>query len=66
MKTLKRARPFLKWAGGKQGLAASLIKRFPKSFGKYYEPFLGGGSVLFTLRPKEAVVGDLNAWLLDC
>ena len=31
----------------------------------FYEPFLGGGSVLLNLRPYEAVVGDLNDWLLD-
>lgn len=65
MRTSTRARPFLKWAGGKQGLAASLTRYFPKTFARYYEPFLGGGSVLFTLRPATAVVGDLNDWLID-
>lgn len=66
MRATKRARPFLKWAGGKQGLAASLVRRFPRSFRKFYDPFLGGGSIFFALRPKTAVVGDLNAWLVDC
>lgn len=65
MKTKMRAKPFLKWAGGKQGLAETLVKFFPSSFRRLYEPFLGGGSVLFTLRPASAIVGDQNEWLLD-
>jgi len=59
------AKPFLKWAGGKQALAATLIKQFPTDFSVYYEPFAGGGSVLLTLTPKRAVIGDSNSWLLD-
>lgn len=59
------ANPILKWAGGKQGLAPSLIRYFPQQFGRYYEPFVGGGSVLFTLCPGQAIIGDLNGWLLD-
>jgi DNA adenine methylase len=59
------ARPVLKWAGGKQALAEQLIRFFPDSFSRYYEPFLGGGSVLLTLQPEKAIVGDQNHWLLD-
>lgn len=59
------ARPVLKWAGGKQGLADRLIRHFPAAFSRYYEPFVGGGSVLLTLQPRRAVIGDLNDWLLD-
>jgi len=44
---LKRveARPFLKWAGGKGQLLPELLARVPIVFGKYFEPFLGGGDV---------------------
>ncbi len=59
------AKPVLKWAGGKQGLADRLIRYFPDKFGSYYEPFVGGGSVLLTLHPETAIIGDLNDWLLD-
>jgi DNA adenine methylase len=66
MKTNGRPRPVLKWAGGKQALAPFLVERFPRRFRRYYEPFLGGGSVLLELaRTDGAVVGDLNEWLLD-
>jgi DNA adenine methylase len=59
------ADPILKWAGGKQILAPTLLRHFPRQFRRYYEPFVGGGSVLFGLCHREAVIGDLNGWLLD-
>jgi DNA adenine methylase len=61
---LFNANPILKWAGGKQILARTLGQYFPRRFGRYYEPFVGGGSVLFTVCPEQAVIGDLNGWLL--
>lgn len=60
-----QAGPFLKWAGGKQGISRRLASLFPSDFGRYYEPFVGGGSVLFTARPEKAVIGDANEWLID-
>jgi DNA adenine methylase len=59
------ASPVLKWAGGKQGIADQLVRFFPTTFDRYFEPFVGGGSVLFTLYPSRAVVSDLNGWLID-
>jgi DNA adenine methylase len=54
------ANPVLKWAGGKQGIADQLVPYFPCRFDRYFEPFVGGGSVLFTLGPSRAIVGDRN------
>jgi len=60
------ARPFLKWAGGKQQLVAELVARAPRSIETYYEPFIGGGAMFFALladpalAPKRTVLNDLN------
>lgn len=56
--------PFLKWAGGKRWLVASHAELFPKTYRRYIEPFLGGGSVYFHLQPNEALLGDKNAELI--
>ena len=60
------AQPILKWAGGKRQLITQMEKHFPKKITSYYEPFLGGGAVLFHLQPKTAVVNDYNEDLINC
>lgn len=57
--------PFVKWAGGKRQLIPAISKRLPKSFDTYYEPFVGGGAVLFATTPKKAVIGDINTILVN-
>lgn len=61
-------KPFVKWAGGKRQLLAELEKNFPKQFGTYFEPFLGGGALLFDLLAKKpnlkCSVSDLNSDLV--
>jgi len=60
-------KPFLKWAGGKRYLISEIKQRWPATFkGTYFEPFLGGGAVLFSLQPKKAVVNDINSELINC
>jgi DNA adenine methylase len=60
-------KPFVKWAGGKRQLLPIIADRLPEGWEgmTYYEPFLGGGAVLFGLRPAKAVVSDLNSELMD-
>ena len=45
--------PFVKWAGGKRTLAPLLIETFPQEFNpmknRYFEPFIGGGALMFAL-----------------
>jgi DNA adenine methylase len=59
---------FLKWPGGKRWaseLISSIVSRFLAPKGTYFEPFLGGGSVFFTLRPTRAVLSDTNSDLIQ-
>ena len=60
-----KAKPFLKWAGGKTQLVPELLKRVPKTYNKYLEPFLGGGALFFALNPKRAVLNDSNRELIE-
>jgi DNA adenine methylase len=64
--TRVEARPFLKWAGGKTFLLPELLKRAPKTFGAYFEPFLGGGALFFALKPTRAFLSDTNEDLICC
>jgi DNA adenine methylase len=58
------SRPFLKWAGGKRQLLPSLLQHAPANPGRYFEPFIGGGALFFALRPKKAVLADVNKRLI--
>ena len=60
----KLAAPVVKWVGGKRQLLDEIAPRLPKRITTYCEPFLGGGAVLFSLQPKNAIVNDLNADLM--
>ena len=61
-------KPFVKWVGGKRQLMQVLENNFPKQFGTYHEPFLGGGAVMFNLLSKEPKlpcnVSDFNSDLI--
>lgn len=41
-------KPFLKWVGGKTQIIEQVISKFPHDIKDYYEPFIGGGSVLLS------------------
>lgn len=65
----RSARPFLKWAGGKQRFLQQYASRLPRIQGRYIEPFLGGGSVFFHYnrieeRPFLSRLGDMNRALI--
>ncbi|MFP5224873.1 MAG: DNA adenine methylase [Actinomycetota bacterium] len=59
------ARPFLRWAGGKQWLAPALAAAVGRTEGRYIEPFLGGGALFFQAHPRKAILGDVNEALVN-
>jgi len=72
-----RAKPFLKWAGGKGQLLSEIDKRLPKEEIKageidtYIEPFVGGGAVFFYIarkypQVKRFLLCDINEDLVNC
>lgn len=72
--TKTKAKPFLKWAGGKTQLLPTIESFLPESFRKekevtYIEPFVGGGAMLFFMLQnypniKRAIVNDINPHLV--
>lgn len=58
-------KPFVKWAGGKRQLLPVITNHIPNKFERYFEPFLGGGAVFFSLVAKERkakwFISDLNS-----
>lgn len=59
------AKPILKWAGGKTQLLKELTKIIPTSYGRYIEPFIGGGALFFALNPEDSVIADSNPELIN-
>jgi len=64
---LKTFPPLIKWPGSKRTQARQIVDLFPPQYECYYEPFVGGGSVLFQANPKVAICGDtciplINLW----
>jgi len=60
-----KGKPFVKWAGGKRQIIDKLKNYVPKEFNIYYEPFVGGGALLFELAPENAVINDYNKELIN-
>lgn len=60
-----KGKPFVKWAGGKRQILDKLKKYIPDEYNTYYEPFIGGGALLFELSPKNAVINDSNTELMN-
>lgn len=60
-----RARPFVKWVGGKGQLLPQLMRKMPSTYGKYFEPFAGGGALFFALKPKRGHLFDINEELIN-
>jgi len=67
MANLQQAGPFLRWAGSKRWLVSEIVARTPRTFGTYFEPFLGSGAAFFALRPQNgAILSDAIPGLIQC
>lgn len=58
--------PFVKWAGGKKQLLDVIQSYMPQQFNRYFEPFVGGGALLFKTEPSDFVINDFNSELIQC
>lgn len=65
MKNNPLVAPVLKWVGGKRQLLNEILPLLPKDISSYYEPFVGGGAVLFALQPNKATINDYNVELIN-
>lgn len=73
---MPKAKPFIKWVGGKSQLIRQLESLLPADFDKkedvtYIEPFVGGGAMLFHMLQahgniSRAVINDINPDLTAC
>jgi len=60
-----KAIPFVKWAGGKRRLIPAILESAPNVFGRYVEPFVGGGAVALALGFQPMLLNDANAELMS-
>lgn len=73
---MTKAKPFIKWVGGKSQLIEQLDSYLPADFDKwehvtYIEPFVGGGAMLFHMLQRHpniqhAIINDINSDLIMC
>lgn len=59
------AHPVIRWAGSKRKLLPNLLQLTPKTFGQYFEPFVGSACLFFALNPERATLGDINTELIS-
>lgn len=62
--------PVIKWSGSKRSQAKEIVSYFPDNIDTYYEPFVGGGSIMFKLlnsnkKFNSIICSDLNNDLID-
>lgn len=56
--------PVIKWSGSKRSQVDNILS-YIGEYNTYYEPFIGGGSVLYAVNPANGIVGDINKPLIN-
>jgi DNA adenine methylase len=59
-----KPRSFLRWAGSKRQLLATLVPQAGTEWTRYVEPFAGSACLFFALQPDRALLGDINPDLI--
>ncbi len=62
---INRLSPILKWAGGKEQELKYIHPSMPKKFNNYYEPFIGGGAVYFSIKANQMFINDKSYELIE-
>lgn len=62
---IDRLSPILKWAGGKEQELKYIHPKLPKKINNYYEPFIGGGAVYFSLNINNFYINDKSNELIE-
>lgn len=57
--------PIIKWPGGKESELVHIIKNLPSHFDRFFDPFVGGGSVFMGINAHQYIVNDLSSELID-
>lgn len=60
-----KAPPLIKWPGGKRHLLRDIFPLLPRTFNRYFEPFVGSGALFFALQPSKATLSDTNKDLIN-
>jgi DNA adenine methylase len=60
-----KLKPVIAWSGDKTRLLKRIIPLVPNFDGVFFEPFIGGGAVLLSLKPKNAVISDINPDIIN-
>ena len=58
-------KPLLKWAGGKEKEIKYIVPCLPDSFNRYFEPFVGGGSVYMSFEARHYFINDKSDELIS-
>ncbi len=57
--------PIIKWAGGKERELPHIIGNVPIGYDRYFEPFVGGGSVFAAMKAREYLINDKSDELIS-
>lgn len=60
----ERLYPLIKYPGGKEKELKYIIPNLPKKIGNYYEPFVGGGAVYFSIKANQYFINDKSEELI--